>query len=449
MFGQVFPTLKQSIKRTKNHSQFFWTVLVAISIVVAFFIVSQLFISIAEDAQEQLINARISSIQDSLSEFVVLEDGSKVKVENTISNLMNQNKAILNFTFYTKDKDIFRVFASSDKAKVGTTIENIPLIAQLALNDPKNSYTTEVQKTNKRSFHTFRSLTQNGQIVGLIETTQTLSDTDLVIEKNIRSGIMISVFILLLLLFLFFTYSRITDYILLYTELRKVDQLKDDFISMISHELKTPLAAIRGYSEFITDAPDIADEYKEYSRRIDISSKQLTFFVENMLEVHKIQQGKIQFDDKKILVPDFIKKLMPDFDALIENKNITFSFKQEGLKFAYIIADEILLKQVFINLVDNAVKYSKQGEVQIMLSNLGEKLEIRISDKGIGVNKEEQKHLFEKFYRVKNVGSQKIKGSGLGLWIAKQLTEKMNGTLSVESVKGIGTNMIILFDAHI
>ena len=126
------------------------------------------------------------------------------------------------------------------------------------------------------------------------------------VEENIRTGIVIFILILVLIMFLFFRHSKIIDYTTLYEELKQIDKLKDDFISMASHELKTPLTAIRGYSEYITESSEVPEEYKEYSRRIDISSKQLAHLVEDMLDVSRIEQNRIQLDLKKILVHMFV-----------------------------------------------------------------------------------------------------------------------------------------------
>jgi signal transduction histidine kinase len=449
MFTQLFPSLSRTYERLKKHPQLFWTIFVSIVITVSFIVVAELFISIAQDAQERLINVRIGSIQDSLSEFVVLSKESKQDVDRAIANLILANPTILDFTFYTKEQEGFKVFASSNKTKVESLVSELPLAGQMALSDSKNSYTQELQNSDQRLYQTFRSLSKDGQILGLIETTQTLSQADLMVENNIKKGLVIFIFILLLVMFLFFRHAKIIDYTTLYEELKQVDQLKDDFISMASHELKTPLTAIRGYSEYITEGKEIPEEYKEYSRRIDISSKQLATLVEDMLDVSRIQQGRMQFDIKRILVPDFIKNIFPDFEALAKEKNLKLSIEQEGLKFAYIEGDETRLRQVFINIVGNAIKYTKEGEVKIKLLNDGHVLEIRIVDSGIGMSEEERKHLFEKFYRIKNEETKDIRGTGLGLWITKQLIEKMEGTLSVESIKGTGTHMIIRFNASV
>lgn len=445
MFEKLFPSLKNTVDRIKKYPQLFWTIFVAIVIAIGFIIVAQLFIQIAQDAQERLINVRIGAIQDSLSEFVVLKEESKDKIDSSIINLMTQNPTIVTFTFYVKEDNQFKVFASSEKSKIGTYVSEIPLAAQLALNDTGNSYTFEIQNPDERLYQTFRSLTENGEVVGLIETTQTLSQADLSVEQNIQRGVGVFIIIVLLVMFLFFRHSKIIDYTALYEDLKQIDQLKDDFISMASHELKTPLTAIRGYSEYITEASEIPEQYKEYSRRIDVSSKQLATLVEDMLDVSRIQQGRMSFDMKKILVPEFLKKLLPDFESLAKEKKLIVTLERDSLKYAYVYADEQRMRQVLINIVGNAIKYTEKGEVKIKISNIQDQLEIRISDTGIGMTEEQKKHLFEKFYRIRTEETKDIKGTGLGLWITKQLVEKMDGTLSVESIKGVGTHMIITF----
>lgn len=449
MFEKFFPSLQSTFQRIKKNPQLFWTLFVAICITVGFIIIAQLFIQIAQDAQERLVNVRIGSIQDSLSEFVELKEESREKIDTSIVNLMEQNPTILNFTFYIKEGDSFKVFASSEKNKIGSLLDEMPFAGQLALNDIKNSYTIELQTTDERQYQTFRSLVEDGEVVGLISTTQTLSEADLAVEENIRKGIIVLIFILILIMFLFFRHSKIIDYTALYEDLKQIDQLKDDFISMASHELKTPLTAIRGYSEYITEGKEIPEEYKEYSRRIDISSKQLAELVEDMLDVSRIQQGRIQFETKEIIAPNFISSLMPTFETLAQQKNLKLTLEQEGLKFSKIHVDENRLRQVLVNIVGNAIKYTKDGEVKIKLSNDTNMLEIRVSDSGIGMSEEERKHLFEKFYRIRNDDTKDIKGTGLGLWITKQLVEKMGGTLSVESIKGMGTHMIVRFEATV
>ena len=447
--SSLFPSLNNAVSRIKKNPQLFWTLFVAVVITGAFIVIANLFITIAQDAQERLVNVRIGSIQDSLSQFVTFENQPKEKIDSVITNLIIQNPTILDFTFYKTEQEGLVVYASSDESRVGEVVREISLVAQLALNDSQNSYTTELQTEKERLYQTFRSLNHDGENVGLVETTQTLSEADRLIDQNIQKGITIFIVILIFVMYLFFRHSRIIDYVSLYEELKTVDTLKDDFISMASHELKTPLATIRGYSEFITDGETVPEEFKEYSRRIDISSKQLAFLVEDMLDVSRIEQGRMKFEISKIVVPDFIKNILPDYESLAKQKGLKLLFEQEGLMYPKINADENKLRQILINLIGNSIKYTKKGEVKVVLKNINKKLEIRISDTGIGMSEEERKHLFEKFYRVKNDETKDVKGTGLGLWITKQLIEKMGGTISIESITGVGTHTMVTFDGEV
>ena len=244
MLSNLFPSLSKAIQNIKKHPQLFWTIFVAFVITGGFIVVAQLFISIAQDAQERLVNVRIGSIQDSLSEFVVLKEESRDTIEGAILNLMTANPTILDFTFYIKEENKFKVFISSNEQREGEILNELPFAGHLATTDTKNSYTVEIQNPDERLYQTFRSLTQDGEVIGLIETTQTLSQADLIVEENIRKGLIVFIFILLLVMFLFFRHSKIIDYTVLYEDLKQINQLKDDFISMASHELKTPINCI-------------------------------------------------------------------------------------------------------------------------------------------------------------------------------------------------------------
>ena len=444
-----FPSLYRVYIKLKKYPQLFWTLFVAVFITVGFLIVVQQFINIAEDAQDRLINVRIGSIQDSLTEFVVLDEDSKDQIDSVIENLMIKNSTIREFTFYKKTEDSFEVFASSNKDLVGTLTQDITIATQLSLSDPQNSYTLPFSFNNERMYQTSRALLEDGVVVGYVETIQTLSQADKIIEEKIRNGMIIFIIILSLIMILFFRHSRIIDYTNLYEELKKVDQLKDDFIAMASHELKTPLTTIRGYSECITEAEDVPEQYKECSRRIDASSKQLALLIEDMLEVSRIEQGRITFNIQKILVPDFIKKIIPDFKNLTKEKNLNLLFEHDGLTHPYIQADETRFRQILVNIIGNSIKYTNSGEVKIQITNEKEKLIIRVSDTGIGMSEEERKNLFGKFYRIQNEETRNIRGTGLGLWITKQLIEKMGGSISVESIKGVGTHMILEFKSEV
>jgi len=244
---------------------------------------------------------------------------------------------------------------------------------------------------------------------------------------------------------LFLRHAKIIDYVSLYKKLKEVDSLKDDFISMASHELKSPLAAIRGYAEFLRDARELSDENKEYARRIGVSSKQLVSLVGDMLDVSRIEQDRMVFEYTRFALVPFLKEEFKNFEMQAKEKGLEFTFESENDGQINVYLDQNKLRQIFVNFISNAIKYTKKGNVTVTVREKNEKVEIRISDSGIGMTQEEVAQLFGKFYRVKSKETEDVQGTGLGLWITKQLVEKMKGKISVESIKGKGTDFVLTF----
>jgi signal transduction histidine kinase len=273
-------------------------------------------------------------------------------------------------------------------------------------------------------------------------TKNSLSEADLKISQNINKSVIVFIIIIFLVMLLFFRHARIIDYTSLYRKLEEVDRLKDDFISMASHELRTPLTIIRGYAESLRDSKD---EVEKSVDRINIAAKQLDDLVSDMLDVSRIEQGRMTIEKENVspigIISDVVSGLLP----VAEDKGLNLNFKHTLQNSEQINVDPDRFRQMMVNLVGNAVKYTKKGEVNVKLSLKGDDIEIRISDTGVGMSAEAQKKLFEKFYRIKTKETQDVRGTGLGLWITKQIVDLMGGKISVESIEGVGTHFIVTF----
>ena len=191
----------------------------------------------------------------------------------------------------------------------------------------------------------------------------------------------------------------------------------EDFISTVSHELRTPLTSIRGFSQTMLSSWDKLDEEskKKFLSIIVEQSNRLINLVENMLSVTKLQNTK----------SDIIYK---EFDT---DKNFEIL---TGNNTPSILADKDKFQQIMTNLIENACKYGEQNSTITVKSNLtDEYVSIKVINKGIGINKEDYEKIFTKFSRIDNPLTRKVQGSGLGLYITKNLTEKMGGKISVKS----------------
>ncbi|MFA6386175.1 MAG: HAMP domain-containing sensor histidine kinase [Candidatus Paceibacterota bacterium] len=448
---------KKGVKKISNNPQLIYTIVVALLIVGSFIFMAQRFVSIANDAQERLINVRIGSLQDAFVSFAGDKIDDPQYLNKKIDEIVNTNETIKSFKVIVKKielnpdtnttETVYKIIASNNKEEVGSNDTEVSFLFTIATGDPTHSITIALNNNGERLFRTTRSITDNmGNILGAVVTTQTLSLADIAIQSSITNSRILLFVILSLIMLLFFRLSKIIDYMDLYKKLKEVDQLKDDFVSMASHELRTPLSIIRGYADFMKGAPELSVETKDYVNKIDSSAKDLDVLVSDMLDVSKIQQGRMSFELAKLNPTQMIEEVTSSLVLPAKEKNLNISFDKSGVKDTqYINVDANRLKQVLINIIGNAVKYTKKGEVIVRTYEEKGRLYIRCSDTGIGMSEEEREKLFEKFYRIRNEETKEIRGTGLGLWITAQIIKQMNGILSVESIKGVGSHFIVSF----
>lgn len=447
MFDSLFSSIKKGARKIARNPQLIYTVVVATIITVAFIFMAEKFIGIASDAQERLINVRIGALQDAFVSFAGEKVDDKEYLNKRIDEIKENNETIINFRIISKTEDKYVVQASSEREEIGKEDPGISFLYTLASSDPSHSVTMPGSMNEERIFSTARAITNDkNEVTAVVMTVQTLSQADVLIERNIRNGKIVLALIVVLVLFLFLRHSKIIDYIDLYKKLKEVDQLKDDFVSMASHELRTPLTAIRGYAEFVSRAPEISTETKSYAQKIDSSSKDLDTLVADILDVSRIEQGRMSFKIESLDPTKIIEEVVNSLKNIAKEKELEINFDRSRVKDNQIInGDRDRLKQVLINLVGNAVKYTEKGSITVMQYEEKGRLYIRVSDTGLGMTEEERKRLFEKFYRIRNEHTENIRGTGLGLWITDQIVKQMNGSMSVESIKGVGSHFVVSF----
>lgn len=225
-------------------------------------------------------------------------------------------------------------------------------------------------------------------------------------------------------------------------ELKKLDAAKSEFISIASHQLRAPLTAIKGYVSMILEGSygAIPQESKEPLERTFLSSEKLVSLVSDLLNLSRIESGKIKYEFKTTNLQNVISNAVKELEEVAKNGEVQIDFSKEE-KDIKVNGDERKLHEVFMNLLDNAIKYAPKGIINIgsRVKNMGssKKVLITISDNGIGIPKEEMSKLFSKFGRTED--SQKIRpdGMGIGLYFVKRVVEDHGGKVWVES-EGVG-----------
>jgi signal transduction histidine kinase len=237
--------------------------------------------------------------------------------------------------------------------------------------------------------------------------------------------------------------SRLFQYAILYRKLRELDKAKDDFISIASHELRTPITAMSGFFSMLADGSygKISKKTKESVLFMSANVGRLQSLVEDLLNVSKLQQGKMKMDVEKCDVEKIIEETVRSLTPNAAKKKL--SLKKDLQKNIFVNTDHDRLKQVLINLIGNSIKYTKKGKVTVTLTSEKGKAKIVVKDTGIGMSSSEQERLFEKFYRAQNTKTADIEGTGLGLWITKAIVELMGGKIYVNSIENTGTQVTV------
>ncbi len=232
-------------------------------------------------------------------------------------------------------------------------------------------------------------------------------------------------------------------------QLRIIDQRKSEFISIVSHQLRTPITAIKGYASLILEDSygKLPDSMKVPIERIFHSSDRLVGMVAEFLDISKIEQGTMTYNLTPVDVGALLDDLSDDFKQAIEDKNLEFHVHiLNGNKFMA-IADEGKMRQIFSNMIDNSIKYTIQGEVNIFLErdDVRNIIAVKVKDTGIGLSQDDIHHLFGKFTRGTGGQGQNTEGSGLGLYIAKKMLEAQNGDIWVDS-EGVGKGSTFIIE---
>jgi two-component system phosphate regulon sensor histidine kinase PhoR len=235
--------------------------------------------------------------------------------------------------------------------------------------------------------------------------------------------------------------------VLLYdiTEIRRLEKVRTDFVTNASHELRTPITALKGFSETLLDgAMEDKVILKQFLEIMLEESTRLNLLVNDILELSKLEQRQVPISFEEVVVKDAVLSTFKLINQKAKQKEITMHlFEEDCVK---IDGDKNRLKQVLANLIDNAVIYTKPGGViNVTIKKSESQAIITISDNGMGIPEDEINRVFERFYRVDKGRSRNSGGTGLGLSIVKYLVENFNGTITVKSKVGLGTTFTLMF----
>jgi two-component system phosphate regulon sensor histidine kinase PhoR len=223
------------------------------------------------------------------------------------------------------------------------------------------------------------------------------------------------------------------------TQIRKLEQMRSDFVANVSHELKTPLTSIKGFVEtLLGGALDDKENSRHFLKIIQEHTDRLDSLINDLLELSHIESKEITLKTEELKLADLVDEVLRGFKGQLKKSGVQVN--NNLITGLTIKADRDKLERVLVNLIDNAIKFNKEkGSIRIFFEALANNIKITIEDSGIGIPAKDIPRIFERFYRVDKARSRELGGTGLGLSIVKHIVELHGGSVGVESTEGLGS----------
>jgi len=274
-------------------------------------------------------------------------------------------------------------------------------------------------------------------IMGLVITISTLT-AYAIGTRYIEDPRMVALIVLLTTAILFIIAVIITNS---FERLAEANRMKSEFVSIVSHQLRSPLSNLRWALELLMSGKlgKIEEKQTEYFKIIKENSNRMTELIKDLLIVSRIETAKLLIKKMEFSLEDLVKELIKEFTPFARASNVEIKFRAKE-NLPKIFADQSQIRLVIENFLDNAIRYIKGiGVVEIKIESQEKNIYFEIKDTGVGIPKEEQKYIFQKFFRSENVLRYQTQGSGLGLYISKAIIEKSEGEIGFKSQEGIGS----------
>lgn len=321
-----------------------------------------------------------------------------------------------------------------------------PLLLQTAVTSKKSIAQEAEQVDGERLWRVVTPIQDASKVEAVVVSDVSSKHADGLISTTLLRSLVIVIASVVLIVLLLLNHFKFVQYAMLFRRMKEVDQLKNDFLSVATHELRAPMTVIKGSVENLVDGitGSVDAEGKAALRQVSAEADRLNELVSDLLNVSRLEQGRITYQFENVDSRAICTTIVESFRAKAEEKGLVLVYESPENN-ELIRADKGRLIEVFTNLVDNAIKYSRQGTVTLSHKSTPHEVVLSVRDTGIGMTAKDRERLFSRFYRIQNDSTAGIPGTGLGLWIIKQYIEAMHGTIAVDSIMGVGTEFIVRF----
>lgn len=441
MISAFLDAITRGVHYLRDHPQLGFVLVLILVLPFLFLYSGQNFLDAGRANQERLQKDRVGLMHDAFASVMRASDFNPETMQAELDQITAQNPDITNFAVLSLTSGEPIVVAAVDRSQIGATSTYSDFMRHSAANS-YDSLIYPLQTSEGRVWSTYRSIERSPGQFYFIYTEHSLIAIDNVFRANEQIAYVSLIYVYVFLMILAYWHIRMTDYRYLYVKAQQSIDTKDQFMNIMAHELRAPLTAMRGYASLIYESPNVPQDARTHATNINDATERLIAIVNDMLDVARIQSGKMAVAAEATDVTQVVGAVVRELSVSASEKGVNLSV--EAPETAIVItSDAKRLHQAITNLVSNAIKYTPQGSITLELKELYNKVEIRIKDTGTGISHEDQQKLFAPFFRVTSDSVKKITGSGLGMWITKQFIELMGGTVAVESIKGVGTHLVV------
>lgn len=285
-----------------------------------------------------------------------------------------------------------------------------------------------------------------GQPVAIAVMSVSVAQAQAAINANVTQSLILLIITVIVILLLLANHFRFVSYAVLFQKQKELDQMKDDFISVATHELKAPMTTIKGYISLVLEG-DTGEINADVRKTLEVAmqqSERLGHLVADLLDVSRIEQGRTKFELAAVDLSEIIKQIVETSQLRAKEKALKLTY-EVSTDLPKLQLDPDRAREIFTNLIDNAIKYTAKGSVTVKHEIDANHVRTIVKDTGFGISAEAREKLFQRFYRVRTDKTKDIAGTGLGLWIIKQYIEKMGGHIYVDSMEGVGSSFTVEF----
>jgi signal transduction histidine kinase len=439
MISKLLFAIERAFDYIRKHPHLLFVFVLLVVFPLLFLYTGQQFLDVGRANQDRLQKDRIGLMHDSFASLLFATHFDPEIASGQLKKIAELNPDLVAYAVSKVDNGSIVPVVSSG-TDLAEPIGDADLYRSASLRTDE-SLIFETREDGIRMWHAYRAVVGEDSALYFIYTKFSLASVDALFAQREQQAYFSLIFVYCFIIALALWHIKLTDYRYLYLSAKKTSEMKDLFTNMITHELRAPLTAIRGYADLAND--HAADpEVKKYAQRIKESAERLIAIVNDLLDIARIQSGKLQIAIAECDLSLTVSEVLDELRVSADEKGIALS--ATGAEAPRLVrADGKRLHQALTNLVSNAIKYTQHGGIEVALEEKPAAIEIRVKDTGMGISAEDQKQLFAPFFRVASDDVSKITGTGLGMWITKELIELMDGKIGVESIRGIGTHVVI------